>query len=66
MIDVNEKWEIPWHAGMTVGDVLVACKFTHQQIVVSVNSMLVPPDAYDTRTVADGDKVRVIHVIGGG
>ena len=66
MINVNDKWEIPWQAKMTIGDILVACNFTHQQIVVSVNGTLVPPDAYDTRQVADGDKVRVIHVIGGG
>lgn len=66
MIQVNDKWEIPWQAEMTVQDILLACKFTHQQIVVSVNGTLVPPDAYGTQQVADGAQIRVIHVIGGG
>ncbi len=66
MIQVNDKWEIPWQAEMTVQDILLACKFTHQQIVVSVNGTLVPPDADGTQQVADGAQIRVIHVIGGG
>jgi sulfur carrier protein len=66
MIRVNDKWEIEWQDEMTVQDILVACKFTHQQIVVSVNGALVPPGDYDSQRVADGDQIRVIHVIGGG
>ena len=66
MIRVNDKWEIPWQAEMTVQDILVACKFTHQQIVVSVNGTLVPPDELASRKVSDGDQMRVVHVIGGG
>lgn len=66
MIRVNDKWDIPWEEGLTVNGVLKACGFTHQQIVVSVNGMLVPPDDYAARQVEDGEQVRVVHVIGGG
>lgn len=66
MIRVNDKWDVAWREGMTVDEILEACDFTHEHIVVSVNNALVPPDAYSTRTVADGDQVRVVHVIGGG
>jgi sulfur carrier protein len=66
MIHVNDKWEIPWRSEMTIQDVLVACEFTHHQIVVSVNGTLVPPGTYGSQQVSDGDKIRVIHVIGGG
>lgn len=66
MIRVNDKWELAWREGTTVQDVLQACGFTHQHIVVSINNILVPPAEYPTRTVADGDQVRVVHVIGGG
>lgn len=66
MIRVNDKWDIPWQPGMTVIDLLSVCGFTHHHIVVSINGMLVPPDQYATQSVADGDQVRVVHVIGGG
>ncbi len=66
MIRVNDKWDIPWQTGMTVKDVLKACGFTHHHIVVSINGALVPPGEHATQSVADGDQVRVVHVIGGG
>jgi sulfur carrier protein len=66
MIRVNDKWDIPWRQGMTVKNVIEACGFTHRHIVVSVNSSLVPPGEYSRQPVADGDQVRVVHVIGGG
>jgi sulfur carrier protein len=66
MIRVNDKWEITWQTKMTVQDILVACKFTHHQIVVSINGTLVPPDEVAAREVSDGDQIRVVHVIGGG
>jgi sulfur carrier protein len=66
MIRVNDKWDIPWQAGLTVQDVLAACKFTHHYVAVSINGQLVPPAEYSTRPVADGDQVQVIHIIGGG
>jgi thiamine biosynthesis protein ThiS len=66
MIRVNDKWNITWHEGMTVNDILSACDFTHPHIAVSINGRLVPPDEYPARLVADGDKVHVIHIIGGG
>lgn len=66
MIRVNDKWEIPWHPSMTVSELLDACGFTHHHIVVSINGALVPPGEYTTQAVANGDQVRVVHVIGGG
>ena len=66
MIRVNDKWDLPWQAGITVDGVLRACGFTHRPLVVSINSILVPPEEYTTRQVADGDQVRAIHVIAGG
>ncbi len=66
MIDVNDKWKVPWHEGITVKDVLQACDFTHHHIVVSIDGKLVPPGDYATRAVADGAAVKVVHVIGGG
>jgi sulfur carrier protein len=66
MIRVNDKWDIPWQEGMTVRDLLTACEFTHHHIVVSINDTLASPEDYAKQPVADGDQVRVVHVIGGG
>ena len=66
MIRVNDKWDVPWQEGMTVGDVLAACEFTHHHIAVSVNGTLVPPGEYASQPVADGDEVKAVHIIGGG
>jgi sulfur carrier protein len=66
MIRVNDKWDIPWRPGMTVHDLLDACGFTHHYLVVTINSTLVPPGEYATHSVADGDQVRVVHVLAGG
>jgi sulfur carrier protein len=66
MIRVNSKWDIAWEEGITVKDVLRACGFAHQHLVVSINGKLVPPGDYASQPVADGDEVRVVHVIGGG
>jgi sulfur carrier protein len=66
MIRVNDKWDLAWRPGMTISDVLAARRFTHQHIVVSLNGVLVPPQEHSTRTVCDGDRVTVVHIIGGG
>jgi sulfur carrier protein len=66
MLRVNDKWDIPWQPQMTVEQLLAACEFTHRHLVVSINGKLVPPGDYATQQLADGDQVRVVHVIGGG
>ena len=66
MVRVNNKWDIPWQQAMTVKNVIESCGFSHHHLVVSVNGKLVPPDEYAKHQVADGDQVRVVHVIGGG
>jgi sulfur carrier protein len=66
MVRVNDRWDVPWHEGMTVGDVLAACSFTHHYVAVSINGKLVPPAQHAAQAVADGDQVQVIHIIGGG
>jgi sulfur carrier protein len=66
MVRVNDRLEIEWHDGMTVRDLLKACKFTFPMINVLVNGKLVRKEQYDTYTIEDGAEVRVIHLITGG
>jgi sulfur carrier protein len=66
MIRVNDNWDVPWHPGIKVEDVLTACDFTYPHLVVLVNGVLVPPDEYAIHSITDGDQVKAVHVIGGG
>jgi thiamine biosynthesis protein ThiS len=66
MIRVNDKWDVPWREGMSLVDVMAACGFSHRHVVVSINSRAVPPAEIDDHPVADGDRVQVTHIIGGG
>jgi thiamine biosynthesis protein ThiS len=66
MIRVNERLDVAWQTGMTVRDLLRACKFTFPLINVTVNGALVKREEYDAFVLPDGADVRVIHLITGG
>ncbi len=66
MIRVNNQYEVEWHAGMTVQDVLEALKFSFRMIVVKVNGRVVLRPDFPTTPVPDGAEVQAIHLTGGG
>jgi len=66
MIRVNDRFEIEWHEGMTVEDVLSACGFTYPMVVVSVNGHVVAREAYAEFTVEERDEIRALHLVAGG
>jgi sulfur carrier protein len=51
---------------MTVEDLLEAMRYTHPQVVVTINGDLVAHDAYGEVEVPDGADVRVVHLMAGG
>lgn len=65
MILVNEE-PLDWHAGLTVRDVLRARNYRFPLLIIHVNDVLVPKQAYDTATIPDGAVVKVLHLISGG
>jgi sulfur carrier protein len=65
MILVNEE-PLDWHEGMTVREVLRARNYRFPMLVIHVDDVLVPKQAYDTTPIADGAVVKVIHLISGG
>ena len=65
MILVNEE-PLDWHEGMTVREVLKARNYRFPMLVIHVDDVLVPKQAYDTTRIADGAIVKVIHLISGG
>lgn len=66
MILVNNRDEIEWEMGLSVERLLVKCGFTARHIYVWVNDKLIEREDYATYPVADGDQVRVMHMLGGG
>ncbi|MBP1634330.1 MAG: hypothetical protein H6Q10_904 [Acidobacteria bacterium] len=57
---------MPWHAGMTVADILTIRNYIFRMLVVQVNGRLVKRGTYANASVPDGANVEVIHMISGG
>lgn len=53
-------------AGATVADLVAALGLGPRRIAVEVNHAVVPRAAYGTTALADGDRVEVVHFVGGG
>jgi sulfur carrier protein len=66
MIRVNDKFDVEWEPGMTVGRLLEKLKFSYQMLVLSVNGEIIPREEWEARAVADGDQVRALHMLAGG
>ncbi len=65
MLQVNEE-PLPWHAGMTVREILRARNYRFPMLIIHVDDVLVQKQDYDSTTVPDGAVVKVIHLISGG
>ncbi len=50
----------------TVRDMLDAAGFGERRIAVEVNREIVPRSEHATRRLAEGDRVEIVHAIGGG
>jgi sulfur carrier protein len=64
-VQVNgESREVP--AGTTVADLVTDLASAGQRFAVEVNEELVPRSTHADRLLADGDRIEVVHAIGGG
>ncbi|MBI5490129.1 MAG: sulfur carrier protein ThiS [Deltaproteobacteria bacterium] len=57
---------LPWRAGLTVADVLREREFVFPLLVVSIDGVHVPRDAFAATAVPDGAVVVVMHLMSGG
>jgi|DewCreStandDraft_4_1066084.scaffolds.fasta_scaffold00127_88 sulfur carrier protein len=64
-ITVNDEPH-PWREGLTVADVLRERNFVFPLLVVSVDGVHVPRDAYAATPVPPGAVVVVTHLVSGG
>ncbi|WP_295467508.1 sulfur carrier protein ThiS [uncultured Pseudomonas sp.] len=60
----GESLELPH--GTTVADLLVRLELTGRRVAVERNLDIVPRSQHATTALADGDRLEVVHAIGGG
>ncbi|MFZ2956464.1 MAG: sulfur carrier protein ThiS [Candidatus Ozemobacteraceae bacterium] len=65
MIKVNDK-PVEYDEDMTVTKVIKKCNFTFPLLIVKIDGIYVPRDAYNTTPVPDNCDMDVIHLISGG
>ena len=50
----------------TIGELLAVAGYHGRRVAVEVNRAIVPRSAYTDRELVDGDRVEIVHAIGGG
>ena len=53
-------------AATTVAALLACEGLADRRVAVEVNREIVPRSAHGTRTLAEGDRVEIVHALGGG
>jgi sulfur carrier protein len=53
-------------SGASIADLLQAEGLAGRRVAVEVNGAIVPRGTHATHALADGDKVEVVHALGGG
>ncbi|HWP94928.1 MAG TPA: sulfur carrier protein ThiS [Gammaproteobacteria bacterium] len=52
--------------GTTVAELIRELALADRRIATEINGAIVPRSAYAERRLADGDRVEIIHAVGGG
>ena len=60
----GERYELP--DGQSVVDLLQRLDLTGRRLAVELNRDIVPRSQHGTTRLAEGDRVEVVHAIGGG
>ena len=53
-------------AGATVSDLIDSAGLSGRRVAIEVNAEIVPRSAYASRVLAAGDRIEVVHAVGGG
>ena len=64
-VTINGK-DVTLEPGTTVAAFLASRGYHERLVVVEVNETIVPRSAYATTTFAPGDRVEIVHFVGGG
>lgn len=52
--------------GATVESLLQRLGISRERVAVELNADIVPKADYEKRTLSDGDKIEIVHFVGGG
>lgn len=52
--------------GITVAELLVVLELAGRRVAVELNRDLVPRNEFAARVVHDGDRLEIVHFVGGG
>ncbi len=52
--------------GISVEGLLLQLQLNRRRLAVEINREILARDSYETRTIAAGDVVEIVHFIGGG
>ena len=52
--------------GCTIAWLLDLLNVGRERVAVEVNMEIVPKTAYDSHVLTDGDKIEIVHFVGGG
>ena len=50
----------------TIAELLELLQITRERVAVEVGLEIVPKGQYDSRTLAEGDRIEIVHFVGGG
>jgi len=64
VINGQDYFDLP--EGMSVAALLTHLELPHKKVAVERNLEIVPKSTFDTQSLADGDRLEIIHFIGGG
>ncbi len=64
-VTINGK-ELALDPATTIADFLASKGYHERLVVVEINEAIVPRSAYATTTFAPGDRVEIVHFVGGG
>ncbi len=51
---------------ITIADLVVQLALRERRIAVEVNCDIIPREHYGSRALCDGDRIEIVHFIGGG
>ncbi|MBT4261596.1 MAG: sulfur carrier protein ThiS [Thiotrichales bacterium] len=52
--------------GATAADLVNSLELTGKRIAMEVNRTIIPRSRYEEHQLTDGDKIEIVHAIGGG
>lgn len=52
--------------GSTVDALLLKLGISRERVAVELNADIVPKAGYEERLLSDGDKIEIVHFVGGG